>query len=149
MAESSVTQPQIFDGPADLQTLATRALMQYGDFAPGAVHGEVILMFIDLANEVIDDIRSHPYWDGSALSYYRHQTDRRPIPDNLIIAGLLAKYSVQQASEKAGIRVSLYVSTLNKLLWYKLNGNGPIALSVMDEGSGNDRLYAGTTDIQT
>ena len=55
---------------------------------------------LDLANEIVEEVRQHPYFDASTteLDYYQHITDSRPISDLIIIHGLVYRYSVQQAS---------------------------------------------------
>lgn len=135
MAESSVTNPQIVEPNSSLEQLAITALRVYGDFSPGSTPGETMLLFLTLANFVIDEIRSHPYWDGSKLDYYTHIQDTRPIPDHLMLSGLLAKYAAQQRSDKVQIYQPMYISTLNNLLWYRKNGNTPISMTVVDGGS--------------
>ena len=64
MAEQSNTNPHIRESNSPLQTLAMQALRRFGDFHPGTVDGDVMLMFLEFANMVIDEIRLHPYHDG-------------------------------------------------------------------------------------
>ena len=47
-----------------------------GDMATSAhaVTGDVVLMFIELANEVVEMINSHPYYSGTTIQY-NSQTD--------------------------------------------------------------------------
>jgi hypothetical protein len=138
MAEQSNTAPQIGDDYAPLETLAFKALRIYGDFNPGTVDGDVMAMFLDFANRIIDEIRAHPYWDGSALDYYKHQSEKRPIPDHLVIAGLLAKYAEQQFSEKYQVYAPAYARTMNQLLWYRRNGNTKLAMRKRDDAYTTD-----------
>lgn len=134
---NSDSNPHIKDTYSPLEVLAFSALRRYGDFSPGSVDGDVMLMFVGFANEIIDEIRQHPYWDGSTLDYYKHQQDTRPIPDNIIVTGLMAKYAEQQFSEKYQIYAPKYARTMNQLLWTRLNGNTKISLRVYDKSPTN------------
>jgi hypothetical protein len=108
MAERSNSNPHITDKNSSLQALSMQALRRFGDFHPGTVDGDVLLMFIEFANLVIDEIRMHPYHDGSEINYYESVTDVRPIDDNIIVSGLLFHYAAQQGSEK----MQMYVPSL-------------------------------------
>lgn len=135
MAENSTTNPQISDNYSPLSTLAMQAIRRFGDFAPGTIDGDVMLMFLEFANQIVDEVRAHPYHDGTPLDYYQSQDDIRPIPDNIIVAGLLYQYAMQQGSEKLQLYMPNYNNTLNRQLWYNLNGNSPIQMRVMDGGT--------------
>ncbi len=135
MAGGSLTEPQVSEPNAELQALIVRALRRSGDFAVGQVNGDLILLFLDFANTIVDEIRAHPYWPGTDLPYYISATDQRPIPDPIMVTGLMFHYAVQQESAKMGAYQALYTRTLNQLLWHALNGNTPIQLTVVDGGS--------------
>ena len=70
MAQSD-TNPHIRENNSPLNTLAMQALRRFGDFHPGTVDGDVMLMFIEFANMVIDDIRAHPHYDKVAIDHYQ------------------------------------------------------------------------------
>ena len=89
MAEQSNINSHIGDKHSPLETLAMQALRRFGDFHPGTVDGDVMLMFVEFANMVIDDVRVHPYHDGTEIDYYTSSTDVRKVPDPIIIQGLL------------------------------------------------------------
>lgn len=137
MTESSHTSPQVSGTEySPLDALITKALRRYGDFAPETAEGDVTLMFIDFANEIIEELRQHPYWDTTKqLNYYVSQTETRDIPDVIMIAGLLAKYATQQLSQKAQALVPAYFRTMNLVLYNRMVGNGPIEMTVVDGGS--------------
>ena len=135
MAENSTTNPQVSDNHSPLSTLAMQAIRRFGDFAPGTIDGDVMLMFIEFANQVVDDVRSHPYHDGNPINYYQSQDDIRAIPDNVVVAGLLFQYAMQQGSEKIQLYQPSYYNVLNSQLWYNLNGNSKIQMRVMDGGT--------------
>ena len=61
--ESTRLAPHVFRGSkhAPLENLVAIALRRYGDFSSRRVTGDVVLMFIELANEVVEMINSHPY----------------------------------------------------------------------------------------
>jgi hypothetical protein len=140
MAGQSVANPHITEPTTDLHTLSKQALRRYGDFAPDSADGQTFLMFIEFANQIINDIRVHPYWpQNTPLDYYTSITDTRPIPDRVVIAGLLFHYALQQFSEKAKTYGPLYFSTLNQALYEALYGNAPIRVEVMDGGSRGGR----------
>lgn len=136
VTETSNSNPQIKDGRSPLQTLCMQALRRYGEFSPGTVDGDVLLMFIDFANMVIDDIRMHPYAPTSttenangttttvpiAFNYYESLSDTRDIDDIIIVQGLLYHYAMQQGSEKLQMYMPMYHRTLNQQLWRRLNG---------------------------
>jgi hypothetical protein len=73
----SNSNPHIRDVYSPLQKLSMQALRRYGEFAPESVDGNVLLMFIDFANEIIEDVRVHPYFsDNYEIEYYTHMTDK-------------------------------------------------------------------------
>ena len=152
MAETSNTNPHIRAKYSPLRTLAMQALRRFGDFNPSTVDGDVILMFLEFANMVIDDIRQHPYAARSTttttvngqkvtttsandINYYTSPDETREIDDQIIVAGILAHYAVQQGSEKIQIYMPNYYKTLNQQLWNELNGNTQIRLRVVDDGT--------------
>ena len=104
---------------------------------PGTVDGEVIMMFIEFANLVLEDLRAHPYWDNLEIDYYIHPTEHRQVPDQIMIAGLLYHYSVQQQSNKVEAYGPMYFRTMNRILFNRKYGNAKIELSPMDRGAGN------------
>lgn len=149
MAESRDFAPHITNkNNSPLEYLIMSALRRFGDFHASSVDGEVIMMFLEFANQILDEVRRHPYWDspGDAdkveLNYYVHPSDIRPVNDNIIIAGLLFLYAVQQGSDKLSLYGPAYYHTLNQELWDRLNivdkdgaggGNTPIRLRVVDD----------------
>ena len=60
---TSNTNPHIRDKNSPLSVLIMQTLRRYGDFHPGTVDGDVMLMMMEFANTIIDDIRQHPYHD--------------------------------------------------------------------------------------
>ena len=152
MAENSNTNPHIRTKYSPLRTLAMQALRRFGDFNPSTVDGDVVLMFLEFANMVIDDIRQHPYsarttvtttvkgqkvtpTSANDVDYYTSPDETREIDDQIIIAGILAHYAVQQGSEKMEIYMPNYYKTMNQQLWNELNGNTQIKLRVVDDGT--------------
>ena len=123
-----------------------QALRRFGDFHPGTVDGDVMLMFVEFANMVIDDIRTHPYYDAVAIDYYQSATDVRKIKDIIIVQGLLHHYALQQGSEKMQMYMPTYFSTLNRELWQAKNGNTKIQMKVMDGGTNKRNINGGTTN---
>jgi hypothetical protein len=141
----SNSNPHIKDVYSPLQKLTMSALRRYGEFNPESVDGNVMLMFIEFANEIIDDIRVHPYFsDAYELEYYTHQTDSRSIPDTIIIHGLMFKYASQQASEKTQMYAPLYYKVMNQTLYTEYARNSKLSIVPMDEGS-NPKYKDGAT----
>lgn len=121
MTDVRDTNPNIVDGPAPLETLYLSQLRRFGDFRPDTSDGDVALLMLEFANDIIDDIRNHPYWDATDLDYYVSTQDARPIPDRIIQAGLLYYYADQQDSEKAPRLAARYYMVMNQELWNRLN----------------------------
>lgn len=141
MAENSNTNPHKADKYSPLETMTMQAVRRFGDFSPGTMSGDAALMFIEFANMVIDEVRMHPYWDtATELDYYEHVAEIRPIPDPIMVAGLLYHYATQQASEKAEQYGALFIRAISRELWRLKNGNTPIQMRVMDNGT-NKRNY--------
>lgn len=130
--QRSNTNPQLRPGTTSLDKLCSEALREFGDFSPGSVSGDVGLMLLGFANKVIDEVRAHPYWPGARLDYYEHPSDRSPVPDNIIKAGVKYFYADQQGSSKASGIGQDFIRTLNRELWQQLNGNTPIQMRPMD-----------------
>jgi len=149
MAEVSSTNPQITDGNTPLRILAMQALRRFGEFSPGTVDGDVLLMFLEFANLVIDDVRMHAYHDPSTeIDYYQALDETRPVDDTIIVAGLLAHYAAQQGSEKLGLLMPQYLQILNRQLWRNFNGNTQIKLRVVDDGTNPRNKNDGKTNVK-
>jgi hypothetical protein len=113
-----------------LSALLRRALVQYGDMAASTSEGDVALLMLDFANQIIEDVREHPYFDNApVLQYYESLEDTRPVADSLVIAGLLAKYAAWNSSEKANNLEARYFMKLNSQMYYAATG-GSIALEL-------------------
>ena len=125
----------IVDDYSPLETLILQALRRYGEFSPATMDGDVSMMFIEFANMVVDEVRNHPYHTGEAVPYYSALTDRRTVPDPIMVAGMLLHYAVQQGSQKVQLYAPNYFRQLNQHLWFKLNGNTKIRMRVVDDGT--------------
>jgi len=137
MAEKSVQKPfaAAKEKFTPLENLVRSALVRAGNFSPSRVDGEVMMMMIELANRVIEDVRQHPYWDGGDIDYYTDIQERRPIPDMIMIDGLSTHYFIQQGSDKAMVHLQLYQSNMANVLHQRAYGNKPYTRSVTDGGS--------------
>lgn len=143
MAEDRILNPHIPGTYSPLESLTMSALRRFGDFHPSSSDGDVMLMFLEFGNQTLDEVRNHPYWDGTELDYYRHPQDIREVNDNIIIQGLLMQYAIQQGSANVQIYAPAYYQILNKELWDLLNrkdtvnggggGNTAIKLRRVDE----------------
>mgnify|MGYP001408043027 FL=1 len=99
-----------------------------------------MMMMIELANRVVEEVRKHPYWLGGDINYYNDPTESRDIPDMVMIDGLTAHYLLQQGSDKAMVFLQIYQSNLTDTLFTRTNGNKKIVLNIRDGGS-NQRYY--------
>ena len=132
MAETSDSNPHIRRVNSPLETLIMDALRRYGDFSPAGANAQTILLMLDFANSIIDEVRAHPYWDGSDIDYYTHVSDAREIPDNILRSGLAYYYAMQQGSQKMQTLGQQFIRDLNRELYYRLHGNGPLEMTVVD-----------------
>jgi hypothetical protein len=78
--------------------------------------GELALAMIEWANRIIEDVNNHPNYLGDQLPYYISLSDVRPIPDMIVLDGLVFHLAMQQMSEKAPVKQRVYYQTLNQLL---------------------------------
>jgi hypothetical protein len=132
-ARVSTVNPQIADKTSPLETLIFQAVRRYGEFSPSTIDGSGILMFLEFANMVIEDIRHHPYWpEDLDVDYYISQTDTRPVPDPIIINGMLMHLAIQQGSPKVGLYNQLYSKTCNQVLYERLYGKRRPNMKVVD-----------------
>ncbi|MEK9747194.1 MAG: hypothetical protein VW443_00485 [Pseudomonadales bacterium] len=128
----SGNSPHLSEPYSNLETLAMQALRRYGDMHPGTVDGEVMLMFLEFANMIIEDLRSHPYWENAEIDYYVHMQEWREVPDTIMVAGLLYHYSIQQQSNKIEAYGPLYFKTTNRVLYNRKYGSGKIQVQPWD-----------------
>jgi hypothetical protein len=125
MAEASVQKPFAAGREkfSPLEDLVRSSLVRAGNFSPSRIDGEVMMMMIELANRVVEDIRKHPYWNGGNLDYYNDPTEFRAIPDMIMIDGLVAHYLIQQGSEKAIMFLQLYQALMTDILLTRQDAN--------------------------
>jgi len=137
------TSPQIVDESAPLDALTLRALRRYGEMSPSTMDAETMLMFMDYANAILDDVMEHPYWKkGVVIPYYNHTTEARNVPDALIITGLLAKYAMDQDSKKAAVYGSDYLKRLNQSLTREKFGVGAqFSMQAVDNGTTDGGIF--------
>ena len=140
MAQERI-EPQVSTGPeSPLSDLISNALRQWGSGNPAAVDGNTVLMLLGFANQVIQDINAHPYYRGDPLDFFTDVRETRPVPDLILIAGILHYYALQQGNARTQIYAPNYYRTLNSSLWQRLNGNTKIQVRPVDD-------RAGTSDI--
>ena len=146
MANDSFNPQLSAAATSPLETLARQALRRYGDNAAGVVEAEALLMFIELANLIVDDFRMHPY--GTSLDhlvdYYHSLQDARAIPDNILVQGLLFQYALQQADERMQLYSGQYYKTLNTEMLRRKDGMKRYKFIPTDGGSSPE---ASTSDF--
>jgi hypothetical protein len=131
----SNANPQVTDEFSPLSILIQQSLRRYGNFAPGTVDGETKLMLLEFANNTIEDLRMHPYWDDKQVLYYKGLEDWRPIPDEIIKTGLVYYYATQQDSSKVATNGGAYYRRMNAMLYERKYGDQRIKMVPMDGGS--------------
>ena len=142
--------PHIRDVNSPLNELAIRALRRYGEFSAGTIDDQTMLMFIELANEIIDIVQAHPYSTDDSLVYYISQTEARPIPDAVMLAGLLFLYARQQMSAKIQIYEPAFYRALNSHLWLHLNGaNASTKIRMRPVDGGTNPKTSTPTNVNT
>ena len=147
MAQSN-TNPHIREKNSPLNALAMQALRRSGDFHAGTVDGDVMLMFIEFANMIIDEIRMHPYYDGVEVDYYQSPTDVRAISDPIVVAGLLYHYAAQQMSDKLQVYTPQFQRIMNQRLWEQYNGNTKIQMRITDGGTNKRNVNGAKTNTK-
>ena len=137
VAEKSIVKPfaAAQKKTTPLEDLVRSALTRAGNYSPSRIDGEVMMMFIELANRVVEEVRRHPYWTGGDIDYYNDPTECRDIPDMVMIDGLTAHYFIQQGSEKAMVFLQLYQANLTDTLLERDIGNKKIEFNIKDGGS--------------
>jgi len=138
------------DNTSRLEDLSRMVFRRYGDFSASTVEAEALSMMIELANMVVDDVRMHPYATTAmhSIPYYHAMQERRAIPDNIMVAGLLFYYAEQQGSERVASYGPKYARTMNQELWRQTAGNTKIQMRPWDGGTNKTR-NAATTDPHT
>lgn len=120
---------------SSLDRLAFLALREFGHNSAGQVSGEVMSECIFCANQALEDIMGHPYWDDGEVAYYISQDERRPIPDPIMVFGIAAYLAQQQSSQKLQMLWQKYTNIMNKILLRKKYGVNPdFHMSVLDKG---------------
>lgn len=114
--------PHIRSKHSPLEELIMQALRRHGEFTPSTVDGDVSLMMMEFANEVLEEINNHPYWTGEILEPYVSIQEARAIPDNIIVLGMLFHYAVQQHSSKAQAASEKFFRTMNQTLYRTKHG---------------------------
>lgn len=139
MASDNTLSPEITDDYSDLATLGARTMRRAGEFAPGSIDGDMSIMLIDFANEIVEELRIHPYWPKDVrLRYYQSLTDRRPIPDLIVTNGLLAKYFLQQGDKRTDAAMSTYARMANTILYDRMFGVQDLELQAVDRPRPHD-----------
>lgn len=140
---TDTTAPHVSGGGenAPLSELIRQGLSLMGDSSSKRSTGDLEHLLLLFANMVIDEVRAHPYWDGTVVPYYVNVADKRDIPDMIVVTGLAAKYATQQVSQKAGALLngpSGYYKILNrKLLERKIGLNATLELRPLEQSDGS------------
>jgi len=129
-----------------LSAIIDIALSQYGEFAPSSVDAGGKLMLLTLANNIVEEVRQHPYNENADLDYYGSLEDVIEIPDIIMVNGLKYQLAMQQGSAKTQINGMIHYQTLNRVLWNRYNGNSKVSFRPVDGGSNTS--FAETTSAK-
>lgn len=112
------TSPHLVSGPTSpLEALFLRALRRFGEMSPATVDGDALSLSVTYANEIIDDILAHPYFqEGGEIAYYEHPSEQREIPDHILVAGLLYCHARDQKSKHLAVYQGDYYTKLAQVL---------------------------------
>jgi len=108
-----------------LRQLVRDAFRDFGDFSADNADPQAQLALVTYANRVLEDVMAHRYWqlwrdkigENRQVSYYKSLDEKRDVPDLIIQSGLVAYYSAQQGSVRAGDFSGIYARTMAGVLW--------------------------------
>lgn len=125
--------PNIEDPYSPLNSLIEDAFRRYGNMGIETLDGSIRLMMLRYANRIVEDVRAHPYSSLPALDYYVSIDETRPIPDEIVLAGISYYYakwmrSADWRSFEADYRVSM-----NQIFFNRKYGSGKIEMSTIDK----------------
>ena len=103
------------------------------------------MMFIELANRVVEEVRRHPYWTGGDIDYYNDPTENRPINDLIMIDGLGSL--LYPARQVVVFFLQLYQANLTDTLLERDIGNKKLSINIKDGGS--NPAYCPPSEKQT
>ena len=147
MGTGAQANPHIRDDYSPLSAIIMQVIRRDGEFHPSTIDAELAYMFLEFANEIVDDVLTHPYHTGEAIDYYTAIDEARPIEDTILHAGLHARYATQQGKGSMQYLVPMYARKLNQRLWHKLNGNTPIQMHIPDGGTNRANVAGRTTSL--
>lgn len=142
----SLHQPQVSgqDNYAPLIDLVATAERRRGQMTAARLTGDQVLLYLEYANEIVEDVRSHRYWTilvnkslaPAVLAYYTDLNEKRAIPDGIMIAGLRAYAAEQAGSKKAKALFDVYRARMSMILYQRIHGGVPKEyIRPMDGGS--------------
>lgn len=142
-------QPQVSgaDSYAPLIDLVATAERRRGQMSAARLTGDQVLLYLEYANEIVEDVRAHRYWTilvnrGKApnvLPYYTDLNEKRAIPDGILIAGLRAYAAEQAGSKKAKTLFDVYRNRMSMILYQRINDGIPKEFIRPMDGGSNPR----------
>lgn len=116
-----------------LSSLIILALRKFGDAAGQHLQAGDTDLFILYANDVIRQINYHPYRDNAEdLPDYRHEQEKRPVDNSVMVKGLAFYLAQDQASKRVGMFREDFYQHLNEWLYQDRYGKGGIQLQAVD-----------------
>lgn len=129
----SAQNPNISDPYSPLESLIIDAFERFGNMSADTIDGDIKRILLRFANRIVEDIRIHPYSTINDLDYYKHIQDIRPIPDEIMIAGIAYHYAKWQSSARAAILYGEYQQTMHQILYHRKFGAGRIQMNTVDK----------------
>lgn len=125
--------PNVKDPHSPLSLLINEAIGLFGNMSTDTIPGSILMTLLRRANSIVEDVRIHPYTTLPDLDYYISFDDVRPIPDEIMIAGLLYHYSFWMKSDFVKNHYIQYQKTLGQILYQRKFGSGKIQMNTIDK----------------
>ena len=116
----SSQQPNIDEPFSNLESLINDALKNFGNLYIDSIDPGVKALLLGRANRIVEDMRAHPYYPLPDLDYYKSLTDKRPIPDEIMISGLLYHYARFMRDSEWKEREKEYYTTASQILYTRM-----------------------------
>lgn len=137
MSSGHTASPQTTAGEqySTLERLLELALTEFGHTGAGPIPGEVVNYGIFAANQALEEVMKHPYWTGGDVDYYVTKTDRREVPDPIMVFGMANFIAQQQGSSKMNMLYQKFSDSMNKILLRQMYGAAAtFEMKPMDKG---------------
>jgi len=145
----SAQNPQVSTPYSPLENLITDAFERFGNMEAQSVDSNVKRIMLRYANKIVEDVRIHPYASLPDLDYYTSLQETRPIPDEIMISGLVYHYAKWMDSSKARTFFAEYGQALNQILYQRKYGSGKLQMNTVDKPSETQSLLPSKVENYT